>query len=192
MASRAKNLRISTLLFACLLIGLLVWDGVGENAKLIPTAGVFFNWETKLANRLGLQSPRLTTPSFSNLNASARQTTPARDDYRSLSLAKIAKSQSITGKKPLAIALKAFSASPSHSPNQQLTLNSSVPEQAIVTYTQTDLADDSVAGIRYRVEFLRAEPSSQTEKQWKMVWAGSQLKCRPGRGHQNWSQEDCI
>lgn len=57
--------------------------------------------------------------------------------------------------------------------------------KAVVTLTQTGLLDDSVAGIRYRAEFVAMGNN------WEMIWAGKQQKCYPGRGHTDWSTELC-
>jgi WD40 repeat protein len=58
-----------------------------------------------------------------------------------------------------------------------------------VKITQTNLADDSVAGRRYLVEF--APYGEQTAQKWQLVWVGEQFKCQSGRGHQDWSAELC-
>ncbi|NEO31266.1 MAG: WD40 repeat domain-containing protein [Symploca sp. SIO3C6] len=62
--------------------------------------------------------------------------------------------------------------------------------KAIVTITQTNLPDDSVLGLRYRIEFA-PYGSQQQGKFWKVVWVGTQQKCQPGRGNQNWSSANC-
>jgi WD40 repeat protein len=60
---------------------------------------------------------------------------------------------------------------------------------AIVTITQTNLSDDSLAGIRYLVEF--APYGDADESEWQVIWAGQQFQCRANRGHQDWSQKLC-
>ena len=60
---------------------------------------------------------------------------------------------------------------------------------ATVIITQTNLADDSVAGKRYLVEF--APYSEATQKKWQVVWAGEQFKCQLGRGDREWSPDLC-
>lgn len=59
-------------------------------------------------------------------------------------------------------------------------------EQTIVIITQTNLSDDSVNSIRYRIDF------KYEDFQWQMEWAGQQFVCQPGRGNQNWSKELCY
>ena len=63
--------------------------------------------------------------------------------------------------------------------------------KAIVTISQTNLADDSVFGIRYRVEFAPYGSMSENKK-WRVIWAGKQYKCQSNRGHQDWSTELCY
>jgi hypothetical protein len=58
-------------------------------------------------------------------------------------------------------------------------------DQAVVNLTQTGLPDDSVEGMRYRLEFV---PEGT---QWRMAWAGRQVRCRPDRGSQTWTTELC-
>jgi hypothetical protein len=61
---------------------------------------------------------------------------------------------------------------------------------AVVILTQTNLLDDSVRDIRYRLDF---EPIANTdETQWQLVWAGRQQRCQPGRGAQDWTTEWCV
>ncbi|NER79663.1 MAG: hypothetical protein F6K42_08785 [Leptolyngbya sp. SIO1D8] len=61
------------------------------------------------------------------------------------------------------------------------------PTQAVLLFTRLGLADDSVRGIRYRLEFVPYEG-----EQWELVWAGQQFMCWPGRGHENWETELCY
>ncbi len=59
---------------------------------------------------------------------------------------------------------------------------------AIALYSEVGLADDSVQGIRYRIELSRQIDSNQ----WRIDWLGSQAKCQPGRGQQDWGKATCI
>lgn len=59
------------------------------------------------------------------------------------------------------------------------------PDQQVVLFTQLGLPDDSVLGMRHRLEFLREGG------QWQLSWAGRQVSCRPGRGHEDWSTQPC-
>lgn len=59
-------------------------------------------------------------------------------------------------------------------------------ETAAIVHTVVGLADDSVGGIRHRIELKR------TSNKWEIVWVGRQHSCYPGRGHQNWSSSPCV
>ncbi|MEO1146467.1 MAG: hypothetical protein AAFY26_12855 [Cyanobacteria bacterium J06638_22] len=60
-------------------------------------------------------------------------------------------------------------------------------DRRIVQVTQSGLADDSVQGIRHWVEL-----APYGVDQWKVIWAGEQYRCRPGRGHEDWGVEPCL
>jgi|GEM_PF-1665327 len=124
-----------------------------------------------------------------NLKAENPNTQAERANYKAVPLDRITKSQALKGSEPKAMALLAFGDIESRSRDVQV--EQPQPNQAIVTITQTGVADDSVRGIKYRAEFTPTDESSPTSKQWKMVWAGSQYQCQVGRGHQDWSTEKC-
>lgn len=92
----------------------------------------------------------------------------------------------LTGKEPKALALKAFTSSQDASQSPQVEVTKPVGNTITVIISQLGLYDDSVVGIRYWVELV------QTGEQWKIVWAGSQVKCQLGRGHQDWSVQNCL
>ena len=62
------------------------------------------------------------------------------------------------------------------------------PMRAVII-TQTNLADDSVSAIRYRVEF--APYDSDKKELWRVVWTGKQYKCQANRGDRDWSKNLC-
>jgi hypothetical protein len=55
-----------------------------------------------------------------------------------------------------------------------------------VTVVQAGLADDSVAAVR---TVLRYEPSGGG---WRLVSSARTQRCRPGRGHREFSAADCV
>ena len=114
-----------------------------------------------------------------------------QENYKSISLEKIADAKALIGDDPKAIAILVFGDTQSEGGSRDVTVDYPQPNQAIVTITQTGVADDSVAAIKYRAQLV-ATQSSPTGKQWKMIWAGSQVKCHQGRGHQDWSTELCL
>jgi hypothetical protein len=127
-------------------------------------------------------------PTHNSVNAPAQQTN--RANYKFIPLETIKSSQQ--GNDPGAIALEAFSSMESESRLRELRVEYPQPNLAVVIITQTGLLDDSIAGIRYRVELISTSESAQTGKEWKIVWAGWQVKCYPGRGHQDWSTKECV
>ncbi|NJM66841.1 MAG: hypothetical protein HC851_14840 [Acaryochloris sp. RU_4_1] len=68
---------------------------------------------------------------------------------------------------------------------------------AVVILTRVDFADDSVRGVKYRLEFSPTYVSEQTtgsvpgDQSWQLVWIGRQQICQQGRGSQTWSKELC-
>lgn len=55
----------------------------------------------------------------------------------------------------------------------------------VIGITKIGLADDSIAAIRYRLEFVLEGD------QWRLVWGGQQFSCHEGRGGQGWHKELC-
>ncbi len=72
---------------------------------------------------------------------------------------------------------------------QQVEVSDGIFPTKVVTITQTNLADDSVKAIRYRLEF--APYGDIDREQWRIIWAGQQFQCQRDRGHQQWSGELC-
>ena len=142
------------------------------------------------------QSPVRQSSQTLSQNSSAAQTTTRstqadRENYKPISLSTITDAKTLIGNDPKSTALSAFGNTESEGGSRDVTVKYPQPNQAIVTITQTGVADDSVGGIRHRIE-LQPTQSIQSVKQWKIVWAGSQMKCHPGRGHQDWSTELCL
>jgi len=131
-------------------------------------------------------SQKLTSKSSTTANSQVQ-----RENYKAISLDKIADADSIVGNDPKSVALSAFGNIDSEGGSRNVTIDYPQSQRAIVTITQTGVADDSVGAIKHRVE-LQQTKSAQTDQQWKVVWAGSQVKCHPGRGHQDWSTELCL
>lgn len=59
-------------------------------------------------------------------------------------------------------------------------------DRYIIRVTQSGLRDDSVQGLQHWIEL-----APYGVDQWKVIWAGEQSRCQPGRGHQDWSIELC-
>ncbi|MBP0018469.1 MAG: hypothetical protein J7647_13090 [Cyanobacteria bacterium SBLK] len=83
---------------------------------------------------------------------------------------------------PQTVAIALFEDNTQESEGRQydvLTIEYTNPD--IVREMFVGLPDDSIQGIRYCLEFKE-----------KLDWAGSQVKCKPGRGHENWGPEPCL
>jgi hypothetical protein len=113
-----------------------------------------------------------------------------RDAYDPIALDEFAPAETLTGEQPKAVALSAFGVEGAEGNfSQEVTVNYPQPDRAIAILTQTGLADDSVAGMRYRIELV---PADSADAQWQVTWAGRQYQCQEGRGHQDWSTELCL
>jgi hypothetical protein len=124
-----------------------------------------------------------STPAVSDSIASL----PQRNCYDEINLDELPADVPKKGNSPEELALTAFGTKEVEgSVKEDVAVDNSNPERAIVTITQTNLPDDSVNSIRYRIDFKRED------SQWQMEWAGQQFICQPGRGNQNWSKEVCY
>jgi hypothetical protein len=65
-------------------------------------------------------------------------------------------------------------------------LLSETATRQVVLFTQVGLPDDSVRGQRHRLELV---PQGD---EWQLIWAGRQVQCWPGRGHQDWGTAPCL
>jgi hypothetical protein len=134
------------------------------------------------------------TPVFSQDKSKAKTSTANvqvnRENYKPMALTQLTKSEALIGDEPKAIAQAAFGDVDSEGGSRDVKVEYPQPDRAVVIITQTGVADDSVRAIRYRAELVPTS-KSQTGKQWKIVWAGSQFTCQPGRGHQDWSIKLC-
>ena len=166
----------------------------GNRPESTPTAptGSSTPGKASSTSQLPATQPRQkSNQAHSNTKITTASAKEQRENYKPISLEKIADAKTLIGNDPKAIALSAFGDTESEGGSRDVAVDYPQPNQAIVTITQTGVADDSVGGIRYRAELVPTQ-SSQTGKQWKMVWAGSQVKCHQGRGHQDWSTELCL
>jgi hypothetical protein len=166
------TIAIAAALTASMALGILI-------ARRQPTAKV----------SEAVKNPQQTLPAYSQVSAAAQP--PERDQYQPIALETI--SSVLQGSDPAAIALNAFGSMESEGGTRQVEVAYPQANQAVVIITQTGLADDSVAAIKYRVELSTFGRSIlvTSPRVWQMVWAGSQVKCRLGRGEQNWSTKNC-
>jgi hypothetical protein len=91
------------------------------------------------------------------------------------------------GENPQAVARALYGATEPVEGNysEKVVTLASTSARQVVLFTQLGIADDSMRGVRHRLEFL------PHRGQWRLHWAGRQMACWPGRGHENWSTESC-
>jgi hypothetical protein len=124
-----------------------------------------------------------SNPAIANSIASS----PQRNAYEQIDLSQLPANVAKKGHSPEELALTAFGTEEVEgSVKEDVEVDTSNPKQAIVTIIQTNLPDDSVNSIRYRIDF------KSEDSQWQMEWAGQQFICQPGRGNQDWSTELCY
>ena len=133
--------------------------------------------------------------SCSLLGKSSKQFLDDRSEYREIDLQPLSSATSLVGNNPEAIALKTFGISQnanSESITQEtVSTSQDSPSNFIVSITQIGLPDDSIKGIRYRLDFVRHNETS-SKPEWQMIWAGQQFICQPSRGEQNWTANYCY
>ena len=119
-------------------------------------------------------------------------TSESREEYTQLDLSQLPVDVSLRGTHPQEIALAIFGNQEPREGNFQETVTVQYPreDRALVILTQIGLLDDSIKGFRYRLEFEKERPSGKS--QWRLVWAGRQQTCWPGRGSQDWTTEPCF
>jgi hypothetical protein len=109
-------------------------------------------------------------------------------EYVAIDLNNLRPSSQMTGEDPEAIALELFGAmEPMEGFFAETVESERINDQTVVILTQTGLPDDSIQGMRYRLEF-----APKNAEQWQLTWAGKQYTCQPGRGSQTWSTEWCF
>ncbi|MCG6941914.1 MAG: hypothetical protein LJE69_11775 [Thiohalocapsa sp.] len=118
-----------------------------------------------------------------NADDETLETDPGRAPFETVPLP----GGNIVGADPMALAKSLYGDSDPKEGNysQEPELLSETAMQQVVLFTQVDLPDDSVRSLRHRLEF---KPQGSD---WKLIWAGKQVQCWPGRGHENWSKEPC-
>ena len=123
---------------------------------------------------------------WSKLNAALQEDNP-RFDFQVINVQEFISSNRIRVSTPKAVAVQLFRNSEEEEGRKSEDISVAHPtrETAVIVHTIVGLADDSVAGIRDRIELKR------NQNKWEIVWVGRQYKCQPNRGHQNWSGSLC-
>ena len=156
------------------------------NIIFVFSFSIGFNWFVVSCNLLPITNQKDNSTSNSAVaNSIARES--QRDSYARIDLDRLPADVSKKGNNPKELALTAFGTEEVEGfVTEEVEVDTSNPEQTIVTITQTNLPDDSVNSIRYRIDF------QSKDSQWQMKWAGQQFICQPGRGNQDWSKELCY
>jgi len=110
-----------------------------------------------------------------------------RSNYQAINAKQFLADRKITVSNPKDIAAKLFSSDRETEgrKSDQISVEYPTRETAVIVQTVVGLADDSVAGMRHRIE-LRLR-----QNKWEIVWMGRQFKCQPNRGHQNRASGRC-
>lgn len=126
--------------------------------------------------------------SFSNPTVNNNITIKSkRNAYNKIDLNQLSAEIPRKGDAPKEIALIAFGNEETEGfVEEEIEVDTSNPEKTIVFLTQTNLPDDSVDSIRYRIDF------ESDGSQWQMKWAGQQFICQSERGSEKWSKELCY
>ena len=113
----------------------------------------------------------------------AAMTDPGREAVEAIALP----AGNITGAVPQAVARTLFgSTEPVEGDYAEETLTlSDSGDTRVLLFTQLGLPDDSVRGMRHRLE-LRKQGAA-----WQLTWAGRQVTCWPGRGQEDWGTAPC-
>jgi len=166
----------------------------GNRYRVMPTATRSSNTgKTAAVSRSLVGQPnQILSQNNSSAETTVSRVQVKREDYKPIGLSEIADANALRGNDPKAIALSAFGKTELEGGSRDVTVDYPQPNLAVVIITQMGLADDSVRGIRYRAELMPTTKSSQAGNQWEIVWAGSQVTCQPGRGHQDWSTKLCL
>lgn len=158
---------------------------VGYSQTPVTSAGISSSSSNASPTQVSQNSPSSVEDSYRGEAISKQD----RTNYDLIPLNSLTSNSNIdfTRESPREIVLSLFGFSELRESQQQdIQVDYPCENQAVVTLTQTGLLDDSVAGMRYRVEFVASGNN------WEMIWAGKQHKCYPNRGHTDWSTELCL
>lgn len=109
-------------------------------------------------------------------------------DFREIDVQTFQERYNLTTITPRAVGMDLFERFTQESEGRQaesLSIEYPTGETATTTVTIVGLADDSVNAERFQIEFER------NEQGWDMVFVGSQFRCQPGRGQQDWGLDLC-
>ena len=119
-------------------------------------------------------------PQFSDVNLTEEIINPERANYNPVPLEKI--NSPLQGSDPSDLALNAFDEVDSTRATRKVEVFYPGANQALVTITQIQPANNSLKAVKYRVELATFGRSLlvNSPRVWQIVWAGSQVQCIPG------------
>ena len=125
----------------------------------------------------------MTTNKLAITDVVLRDASPGRAGFESMPLP----SANVSVADPLTLAQELYGATEPVEGNysEEVETLSSSDQQQVLLFTRMGLLDDSVRGMRHRLEL---EPQGGL---WQLTWTGRQVTCWPGRGHQDWGTEPC-
>lgn len=104
---------------------------------------------------------------------------PERYQYKSIPLEDV--NAILQGSDPVTLALNVLGDKSLATGKQEVAVWYPQPRQALVKITQTNLDNDTIKTINYRVEMTTFGRSllNNSPPIWQVVWAGSKIECRP-------------
>ncbi len=121
-------------------------------------------------------------------NSTYQQKSDQRANYRAIDLKTIPADRRGDRDPKLAV-IKAFgkreSAQPEGLISESIEVKYAGAGKANASMVLDGLADGSVRAKKYWIEM------QLTGDKWKIVWAGTQVKCQSDRGHSDWSSKPC-
>lgn len=123
---------------------------------------------------------------WAKLNAALQEDNP-RSNFRVLDIGEFISRNRIRDCNPKAVAIKLFNTPDEGEGNrsEEISVSYLAGGEAVIVHTNLGIADDSVNGMRYRIEL------QNNQNQWEIIWVGLQTKCQQNRGHQDWSDGLC-
>ncbi|MBD0261541.1 MAG: hypothetical protein ICV78_02155 [Tolypothrix sp. Co-bin9] len=124
---------------------------------------------------------------YTQLHSAASAQSNPRSGFQVIKVQEFISSNGIKVTMPKAVAVKLFSNLEEQEGRKSEDISVAYPtaNTSTIVHTIVGVADDSVGGIRNRIELRRSQ------NKWEIVWVGRQYKCQPNRGHQNWSSSLC-
>lgn len=123
---------------------------------------------------------------WAKLDAALQGDNP-RSNFRVLDIGEFISNNRIRDFDPKALAIKLFDTPDEGEGNrsEEISVAYLAGGRAEIIHTLLSIADDSINGMRYRIEL------QNNQNQWQIIWVGLQTKCQQNRGHQDWSDGLC-